>query len=99
MLKQVRQQNAYPQYEGVQLKQRLRPKLAGSGPGDRPPPYKGNISIADAAIARLYLLKTIKINAGVQCRCGMKKIANVDEYLVDHCWIVVRHQHLDGPVL
>ena len=73
MLKQVRQQNAYPQYERVQLKQRLRPKLSGVWARRPPPPYKGNISIADAAIACLYLLKTIKINAGVECRCGMKK--------------------------
>jgi len=32
-------------------------------------------------------------NAGVY-----EKIAILDEYAVDHCWIVTRDHHLDGPL-
>ena len=47
----------------------------------------------------VYLLKTIKINAGVECRMqvGMTS-AILNEYLVDHCWAVACDQHMDGPV-
>jgi len=31
--------------------------------------------------------KTIKTNGGVECRC-VRKLAILDEYLVDHCWMV-----------
>jgi len=29
---------------------------------------------------------------------GYKKIVILDEYLVDHCWMVMCDQHLDDPV-
>jgi len=40
----------------------------------------------------------IKINGGVECRWCMKKIAIVDECLVDHCWMVTCDHHLDGSL-
>ena len=35
------------------------------------------------------LLRTIKINDGVECIGDYEKPAILDEYLVDHCWIVI----------
>jgi len=29
---------------------------------------------------------------------GYEKIVIPNEYLVDHCWTVTCHQHLDSPV-
>ena len=48
------------------------------------PLFKGNIAITDC-MPLSNILRTIKINGGVQCRQCIK-IAIVDKYLVHHCW-------------
>jgi len=47
----------------------------------------GTISVADS-MPLFTVLKSVKINGGVQCRCMVyEKLAIVDEYLVHHCWM------------
>ena len=106
----MRQQDAYPQYSSaleVVLHDYALYKSTFTLPYftlqsrqqycATPAPFSGATS--SSLIVCLYLLKTIKINAGVECMWGMKKISTIlNEYLVDHSWTVACDQHLDGPV-
>jgi len=61
MLRKVRQQDAYRQTQGCSYNYVQHPRT----------PFKGNISIADS-MPLSSLLKTIKINGGIECRCVSK---------------------------
>ena len=52
------------------------------------PLFNGNVSVADCMPYTVFRKKTA--NAGVYGR-----LAILDEYLVDHCWLVTHDQHLD----
>jgi len=61
------------------------------------PLFNGNISVADCMPLYLSYSKLLKLSAALNAGV-YEKLAILDEYLVDHCWMLMHDHHLDDQL-